>query len=167
MNDNGEVMWKKTTIEHKYDLILHSWTNEKPTVEYLTPENSPFKCVKSLPFSIIIMREKDDDDSSTGKSIFFYERKCLFTVKPEFKYVYLTLGDDFRVYFKDIQKYVTARLDPSQSDYVNFKVLSEKRITKDEAKELSKTTNYIFNKEEIVQGSSIFGTFVSPKNGPS
>lgn len=165
MDENEVIMWKETTTMHKFDSILHNWINETSTSQLFSPENSPFKCVKKANASIIIMLEKEDLNSSTGKSIFFYERKVKFAVKPDHPNIWLTLGDDKRFYMKDLLNYVTARLDPSSNDYIKCSKLSEKRITQDEAKELSKSTSYIFNKMEEVNGETIFGKFVMPKSG--
>jgi hypothetical protein len=163
MDENEVIMWKETTTIHKFDPVLHDWINEQPTAKLFSPEDSPFKCVKKAPTSIIIMLEKQDLDSSTGTSIFFYERKIIFEVKSDYPNVWLTYGEDGKVYCKDLLNYVTFRLDPSNNDYVRCKKINEKRITKETAKELSKTTSYIFSKQEEIQGETIFGKFVAPK----
>jgi hypothetical protein len=111
------------------------------------------------------MLEKPDLNSSIGTSIFFYNRKIKFAVKPDYPNIWLTKGDDKRYYFKDLLNYVTARLDPASNDYIKCTKISENRITQEQAKELSKTTAYIFNKQEEVNGSTIFGKYVAPKQG--
>lgn len=162
--DNDIIFWRELTTLHKFDTILHTWINETPTEKRFSPEDSPFKCTKQAEADIIIMLEKENLDSSTGKSIFFYNRKVKFAVKSDYPNIWLTLGDDKRFYFKDLLNYVTARLDPSNNDYIKCTKLSEKRITQEQAKELSKTTSYIYNKMEEVNGETIFGKFVVPKS---
>jgi len=165
MDENEVIMWKETTTLHKFDPILHNWINDKPTEKLFSPEDSPFKCVKKAPTSIIIMLEKPDLDSSTGTSIFFYERKIIFEVRPDYKDVWLTYNDDGKVYCKDLKNYVTFRLDPSNNDYAKCVKVSEKRIDKETAKELSKSTSYIFSKMDEVNGDTIFGKYVASKQG--
>ena len=163
--DDDIIYWKELTTVHKYDPIMQTWINDKPTEKRFSPQDSPFKCCKSAIADIIIMLEKENLDSSTGKSIYFYNRKVKFAVKSDHANIWLTYGDDKRYYFKDLLNYVTARLDPASNDYIKCTKLSEKRITQAQAKELSKTTAYIFNKQEEVNGETIFGKFVMPKSG--
>ncbi len=164
IDESGSIMWQETTTLQKYDVIMHTWLNEKPTIKLISPEDSPFHCTKEAVVDLLILLEKEDLDSSTGKSIFFYNKKVKLTVKPDFKNVYLTKGDDLRYYCKDLLNFTTHRIDPTNSERVKCVKVSEKRITKEEAQKLGQTTGYVFSRQDESPEGTLYGRFVAPKN---
>jgi hypothetical protein len=160
---DGEIVWEETTTTTKFDAVLREWVKTTSETIDKTPQESPFELQKSMNIDIVLLREKETDDSPTGKIVLTYLRKLHVAVRPEFENVWLTLGDDKRVYAKDLMRMVTYRIDPSSGDeLLIIKKISEKRITQDEAKQLE--TGYVFSKfEDVGNGEVLYGTFISPQ----
>jgi len=164
LKPDGTIIWQSTKEDFEYDLVLREFCKKSVVVSELTPEESPFKCQKTMDVDVCLMREKDDDNSVSGKSMFYYVRKMRMNVKPEFENVWLCMGKtDLRVYVKDLLKMTSYRLNPISDPLVTVKKLSEKRISKEQALQLK--TGYVFSIiEDNGNGEELLGMFVKPTN---
>jgi len=164
MKPDKSIIWQEEVKVLEWDSVLTCWALKSVNVNELTPEESPFRCIKELDFDMLITRERDDDDSVSGKSMFYYVRKMHLKIKPDYENVWLTIGKDMRVYVKNLLTMVTYRNDLVSDEYVTARKISEKRITKEMALKLQ--TGYAYAKvEDDGQGNELFGRFVAPKNG--
>lgn len=155
------IYWKKTTTTLKFDVILHDWIKTDEKVEMLTPQDSPFKLAKTMDVDVILLREKSDDESASGTTILCYLRKVNIKVKEGNPNVWLTLGDNGKVFVKDLLKMFTYCFSLMSDERVSCVKLSEKRIDTETAKTIK--TGYVFSKfEKLDSDTEIYGQFVKP-----
>jgi hypothetical protein len=160
MKSNQIIVWEVTKETRRYDPILKDWYIKETKVSELTPEQSPFKLCKNMDVDVLLLREKVSEDDF-NKVILCYDRKIAVSVKPDNPHIYLTLGDDFRVYVKDLLNQCTYRYDLGLDSLVYAKKISEKKIVKETA--ITLKTGYVFSKEESDgSGNYLYGQFVKP-----
>jgi len=160
MNDNGVIVWQNKKEVFSYDRILQDWFKTDTKITECTPEESDFKCKKEMDIDVLLLREKILDDDFS-KVILCYHRKLQVKVKDDCTNIWLTLGDNDRVYIKDLLRQATWMCTLTTDDYVTVKKISEKKIDKETAIKLK--TGYIFAKEEDDgNGNYLYGQFVKP-----
>jgi hypothetical protein len=163
MKDNSVIVWENTKQISNYDAVLQSWFNGKTEITECIPQDSPFKCKKEMDIDVLLLREKVLDDDFS-KVILCYHRKLHIKVKDDLTNIWLTLGDNDRIYIKDLLKQATWMCTLTADDYVTVKKISEHKIDKETAIRLK--TGYIFSKEENDgNGNYLYGQFVAPKSG--
>jgi hypothetical protein len=157
---DDKIVWQNVTTIRKYDAILQSWIPTETKTEDLSPELSPFKMAKEFDIDVLILREKQTDDEAE-KIVLIYDRKIHVAVKPDCENIWLTMSDDLRVYIKDLSRMYTYRFNLASDPQIKVKKISEKRISKEDAKLLK--TGYIISKvEKIDDDTELFGQFVKP-----
>ncbi len=160
MKDNSVIVWENTKQISNYDAVLQSWFNGKTEITECIPQESPFKCKKSMEIDVLLLREKTLDDDFS-KQILCYQKKLIVSVRDDCTNIWLTFGDDDRIYLKDLLNQSTWRCTLTTDDYVTVKKIFEKKIDRETAIKLK--TGYIFAKEESDgNGNFLYGQFVKP-----
>ena len=138
----NEIVWKETVI---YGDSL------TPEVRELSVESQGMR-KEIVDHPILYCREIPSLEELDAKTVLFF--KQLITVRindfPENKYKYLVVGDNGKIYFKDLNYGSATMVDLNGSE--DYQVTKKKavRITKEEATELlvGKKTGYFFGKVE-------------------
>lgn len=161
MREDSVIVWQNKKEVFSYDRILQDWFKTKTEITEMSPEESNFKCKKSMDIDVLLLREVMNNDEFT-KQILCYHRIVHVKVRDDYPNIWLTAGDNGKVFVKDLLKQATWCCTLTTDDYVTVKKLSEHKISKEDAVKL--TTGYIYAKEESDRnGTYLYGQFVAPK----
>lgn len=162
LKTDNSIVWEQTKSYYIYDIVLQSWVKDKVEKTEVSPEESPFKLAKVIDVDVLLLREKDDDDSLTGKTLMYYLRKMRISVRPDQKNVWLHLGDNKKVFVKNLLKMYTYMFNLGEDPQVTVKQIGkDKRITQEVAKNLN--TGYCFSKyEKLDDETDLYGIYVKP-----
>ena len=83
MKPDKSIIGEVKTITQKYDRVLKEWVKVKTETIEKTPQDSPFKCVKSMDANCVFIREIPDEDSVNGVKLVYVLQKVTFKVKGD------------------------------------------------------------------------------------